>query len=105
MFTDARLEHAFVGFVFWLAFLLFRFPRSGWDFLIMLPFMLLGTWVPDWDLFLGIGYHRSPLSHSALPVILLGLATRSYGVVVGFGLGVASHLFWDTVFYGNVHWI
>jgi hypothetical protein len=76
--------------------------------LAMLPFALLGTWVPDWDLFLGIGFHRSPITHSALPVILIALFTKpfsSYAVVVGFGLGVASHLFWDVVEYGNVHWI
>jgi hypothetical protein len=107
--SDARIEHAIVGAVFWLAFLLLRNPRcSGGQIVAMLPAALIGTWVPDWDLFLGIGYHRSPITHSALPVILLSLLISSraaYGVVVGFGLGVASHLFWDCIYYGNVHWI
>jgi hypothetical protein len=107
--SDARIEHAIVGFVFWLFFLLARDARcTGSDNLAMLAFALLGTWVPDWDLFLGIGFHRSPITHSALPVILVSLLVRpysGYAVAVGFGLGVASHLFWDVVEYGNVHWI
>jgi hypothetical protein len=107
--SDARVEHAIVGFVFWLAFLLIRNPKcSGWETLAMLPSTLLGTWVPDWDLFFGIGFHRSPLTHSAMPVIVLSLfvpARASYAVVVAFGLGIASHLAWDTIYYGNVHWI
>lgn len=107
--SDARVEHVIVGFVFWLAFLLIRNPKcNGWEILAMLPSALLGTWVPDWDLFLGIGFHRSPLTHSALPVIVLSLlvpARASYALVVGFGLGIASHLVWDTIYYGNVHWI
>lgn len=107
--SDARIEHAVVGFVFWLVFLLIRNPKcSGWEVLAMLPWALLGTWVPDWDLFLGIGFHRSPLTHSALPVVVISLfvpARAAYAVVVGFGLGIASHLVWDTIYYGNVHWI
>jgi Na+/proline symporter len=107
--SDARIEHALVGLAFWILFLLARQPKCTlWEFAAMLAFAMLGTWVPDWDLFLGIGYHRSPLSHSALPVVLVGLLVspfRGYSVSVGMGLGVASHLFWDTVEYGNVHWI
>lgn len=107
--SHARVEHAVVGALFWLVFFLVRNPRcSGGQLIAMLPATLIGTWVPDWDLFLGIGYHRSPLTHSALPVVLLSLLISSraaYGVVIGFGLGVASHLVWDCIYYGNVHWI
>lgn len=109
LMSDARIEHAVVGAAFWLVFLLVRNPRcTGSEMLIMLPWALLGTWVPDWDLFLGIGFHRSPITHSALPVILVGflmMPYSRYAVAVGFGLGVASHLFGDVVEYGNVQWI
>ena len=69
---------------------------------------LLGTWVSDWDLVLGIGYHRSPITHSAIPGLVLGWLLikwqlRSAGV--GFALGLASHLLWDIVDYGDVRWI
>lgn len=71
--------------------------------------MAIGTWVSDWDLILGIGFHRSPITHSLLPAILVGwlafkIKTHSM-VVIGFCLGLSSHLFWDIVVYGNVQWI
>lgn len=55
----------------------------------------------DWDiLLLGMPYHRSLLTHSVVPAILvLPLAARPSGkaFVIGFSLGLASHLFWDAV--------
>jgi len=107
--TEDRLIHGLVGIAFWILFLRLRAPelsieRKFW----MLGPVLLGTWVPDWDLFLGIGFHRSPLTHSALPVILfayyIGKEVR-YWMIVGLALGIASHLFWDVKYYGNVQWI
>ena len=71
--------------------------------------MALGTWVPDWDLFVGIGFHRSPITHSALPAILVGwLVFRlklPFILIIGFCIGLASHLLWDVIDYGNVQWI
>jgi hypothetical protein len=26
-------------------------------------------------------------------------------VVLGYGIGLASHLLWDTLFYGDVRWL
>ncbi len=72
-------------------------------------FTCLGTWVPDWDLFFGIGYHRSPLTHSALPAVLSLILSMKYkldhSITTGLSIGIASHLLWDIVDYGNVHWI
>ncbi|MDE0008098.1 MAG: hypothetical protein F4Y86_17725 [Gammaproteobacteria bacterium] len=78
-----------------------------WEPLIVIPVALIGTWVPDWDLFFGIGFHRSPFFHSALPVLPLLVrrlreTTTGKMLVVGMSLGVASHLLWDTIAYGNV---
>ena len=88
--------------------------RASWRAWAGLPAVLLGAWVPDWDLWVGgIGFHRSPLFHSVGPVLvaagllalfrlrgpLWGLALRAYAV------GVASHLLWDIVQYGDVRWI
>ena len=69
---------------------------------------MLGTWVPDWDLFIGIGFHRSPLTHSIIPSILVGclaMKIRQLALFIGFALGSASHLLWDIVDYGDVRWI
>lgn len=86
-----------------------RRPRVV-ELLLLMPVACLGTWVPDWDLAVGgIGSHRHPLSHSALPAFLLhGLSRRRTArpwpalAVAGMAIGVGSHLLWDTVDYGNV---
>jgi len=71
--------------------------------------MSLGTWVSDWDLFLGIGFHRSPITHSALPALLFGWLILKYKLpkmlIIGFSIGLASHMLWDIIAYGNVQWI
>lgn len=49
--------------------------------------------------------HRSPLTHSALPAAVFVLATQNLRWVhaaTGLSLGIASHLLWDTVDYGNL---
>jgi hypothetical protein len=71
----------------------------------------LGTVFPDLDItFLGIGAHRNPLFHSSLSfMVLLYLVHRRevilQAVVLGYGIGLASHLFWDVVYYGDVRWL
>lgn len=71
--------------------------------------MALGTWVSDWDLIFGIGFHRSPITHSALPAIFAGWIVFRFKLpaifIIGFCIGLASHLLWDVIDYGNVLWI
>lgn len=111
--TEDRIMHGVVGLAFWMGYLyvgkLLKLPRrSIIERAGMVLAVLFGTWVSDWDLFLGIGYHRSPLTHSILPFLIFTPIFRPisrYVFPIGFGLGLASHLFWDIIFYGNVHWI
>ena len=106
-----RLIHLVVGFiVLWLMVgrPLPRLSSLHWGLLVV--GCALGTWVPDWDLVLGIQHHRSPLTHSFLPVLLLFVGMKWLKLplntlVVGFAAGVSSHLLWDIVFYGDVRWI
>jgi hypothetical protein len=76
-----------------------KWPATGlFKIIKILPFVLLGSWIPDWDWIVGL--HRLPLTHSALPAVMfLPLGHVAY---VGMCLGVASHLMLDMVFYGNV---
>ncbi|MHC1729793.1 MAG: metal-dependent hydrolase [Syntrophobacteraceae bacterium] len=91
-----------MGVAFWAAYLAFRKPScSRGEKAALLLVALVGTWIPDWDLLLGVGFHRSPLTHSILPVLLLGLAMKSlsrFVIPVGLAIGVSSHLFWDIMF-------
>jgi membrane-bound metal-dependent hydrolase YbcI (DUF457 family) len=108
--TIDRMIHLAVGIAFFAIFYKLSKNTNKPKFLIAgLITMAIGTWMPDWDLWLGIGYHRSPLTHSALPAILFGFlifkSKLSPMLVIGFCLGLASHLFWDIIAYGNVHWI
>lgn len=118
--TADRLIHLGVALLIWAAFVAWRARgrrpvgsstpggRERAE-LVLLPFVMLGAAVPDWDLWVGgIGFHRSPLFHSALPVVVGALLLRRvsrWAVPVGLALGVASHLLWDIVQYGDVRWI
>ena len=102
--TEDRIIHAVVGLLL-LALFHIRRRKKGKELVVVVPMALLGTWVPDWDLILGIGFHRAPFTHSVLPVLLLWpLRQTETGktVIVGMALGVGSHLLWDTIDYGNV---
>lgn len=107
--TTDRLIHAIMGIVFWVLYLYWNRERYTLiDHLAMLGAVFFGTWVPDWDLWLGIRFHRSPMTHSVLPVVGFVYGIRSISsfiLPVGFALGVASHLFWDIIFYGDVRLI
>jgi hypothetical protein len=52
---------------------------------------LAGTTLPDLDLALGLG-HRSGLTHSILPVMLLAGRPRWWPVAAGVALGIGLHL-------------
>ncbi|GEM86277.1 hypothetical protein [Meiothermus granaticius] len=110
-FSTDRLIHAGVAGVFWLVLGLFGWgavyrPRGLGEWIPALCALYLGSWVPDWDLVFGIGFHRNPLSHSVLPLLLFAWAVGFQPrLVFPFALGLASHLFWDIVFFGNLTWI
>ena len=71
----------------------------------------LGTVFPDLDIrLLGISGHRNPLFHSSVSFFVLGLlagrqARFLHILVAGYGVGLASHLWWDIVYYGDVRWL
>ncbi len=125
--SSARFEHWLAGLVLWGAYLLLKRQRATCLLappLVLLataPVLYLGTAIPDWDItLLGIGWHRNPLFHSALPYFglawlwgKLGLTDVMSAVVglrgelavhVSFALGLASHLLWDIWDYGDVRW-
>ena len=108
--TTDRLIHLIVGIVFLLIFIKPLKIKTNKKILIYAFIsMSLGTWIPDWDLFLGIGFHRSPITHSLLPALVLSWFIYKYKfhpiLIIGFSLGLSSHLFWDIIAYGNVQWI
>ncbi|HSF30975.1 MAG TPA: DUF5942 domain-containing protein [Candidatus Tectomicrobia bacterium] len=115
--SAGRAEHSLVGIILLMAYV-WRFvdkreTRLGAVafFLLALVPCYLGTVFPDLDItLLGIGAHRNPLFHSALSFFgLLWLVNRRHVVlqalVMGYGVGLASHLLWDMVFYGDVRWL
>lgn len=111
-----RAVHGWLGTVFLLAYV-WLFRRGGAApgpvpfFLIALLPAYAGTAFPDLDiLLLGIGGHRNPLFHSALIYVLpLAMLRRlppwPRAMLVGFALGLGSHLLWDAIDYGDVRWI
>ena len=105
-----RLIHLIVGIIFFFGFKkMTNFKITKQTLFLGLIAMTIGTWISDWDLFLGIGFHRSPLTHSILPALLIGLIIFKMKLpiilIIGFSLGLSSHLFWDIIAYGNVQWI
>ena len=107
LMTVDRIIHGLVGLVFVALFAtVFKRRISYKGYALITLTALLGTWVPDWDLWLDNGYQRSPLTHSALPALLFVYPAFNYSMVrplmIGLCLGLASHLFCDIVFYGNV---
>jgi len=112
-----RAEHSLVGILLLMAyvsgFVETRDTRLGavTFFLLALIPCYLGTVFPDLDIkLLGIGAHRNPLFHSSLSFfVLLWLVHRQsvmlQAMVLGYGIGLSSHLLWDVVYYGNVRWL
>jgi hypothetical protein len=112
-----RAEHSLVGIsllmIYGSRFIDTRETRLGavaFFFLALIP-CYLGTVFPDLDItLLGIGAHRNPLFHSSLSLFVLWWLVKRQSVilqaaVLGYGLGLASHLWWDTLFYGDVRWL
>jgi hypothetical protein len=112
-----RAEHSLVGILLLMAVASLHPARNevpgkvaGFFLLALIP-CYLGAVVSDLDIRLcGIGCHRSPLLHSDLPFfILLWLARQQHEflqtLVLGFGVGLASHLLRDVVDYSDVRWL
>jgi len=107
-----RAEHSLVGILFLMGYVALRAKSRpvGIFFTALIP-CYLGTVFPDWDIrLLGIGGHRNPLFHSSLSFFVLAvLVGRRAGflatLVAGYGVGLASHLWWDVVYYGDVRWL
>jgi hypothetical protein len=112
-----RAEHSLIGIILLMAyvsrFIDTRETRLGavTFFLLALIPCYLGTVFPDLDItLLGIGAHRNPLFHSSLSFFVLWWLVKRQSVilqaaVLGYGVGLASHLWWDTLFYGDVRWL
>jgi len=112
-----RAEHSLVGIILLMAYVS-RFVERHETRLGAVAFFLLalipcylGTVFPDLDItLLGIGAHRDPLFHSSLSFfVLLWLVNRQNAIlqtlVFGYGVGLASHLWWDVIDYGDVRWL
>jgi len=112
-----RAEHGLVGIVLLMGFVCIHPGKKenparaiGFFALALIP-SYLGTVFPDLDIRLcGIGCHRNPLFHSSLSFFILLCLVRHQGVflqtlIIGYGLGLASHLWWDVVDYGDVRWL
>lgn len=115
--SAARAEHSLVGIFFLMVYAAWRVEKRtntlstiGFFFAALIP-CYLGTVFPDLDITLfGIGGHRNPFFHSSLSFFLLWVALPRQGVclqamVVGYGVGLASHLWWDVLYFGNVVWL
>jgi hypothetical protein len=127
--SSARFWHFWFGVACLIAYLSLRHQHQESRLLLhplalaaLMPMLYLGSALPDWDIWLlGIGWHRNPIFHSALPYAAMTLLWRQLdrrgllpsavgqrlrlAVHVGFTLGLGSHLGLDIVQYGNVHWI
>jgi hypothetical protein len=111
-----RAEHSLVGIILLMAYVAILvdkgrpFRAIGFFFWAVLP-CYLGTVFPDLDItLLGIGGHRNPLFHSSLSFFVLWVLVGRknaflHTLVVGYGVGLASHLWWDVLYYGDVRWL
>jgi membrane-bound metal-dependent hydrolase YbcI (DUF457 family) len=112
-----RAEHSLVGIILLMVYVAqfvaaqeTRLGAVSFFLLALIP-CYLGTVFPDLDIaLLGIGAHRNPVFHSSLSFfVLLWLVKRRNAilqtVILGYGIGLASHLLWDMAYYGNVRWL
>jgi hypothetical protein len=112
-----RAEHSLVGIILLMAYMAILAEKKdgplrgvGFFFLALIP-CYLGTVFPDLDItLLGIGRHRNPLFHSSLSFFLLWVFVKPgnavlHTLVAGYGVGLASHLWWDVLYYGDVRWL
>lgn len=108
--SPERIIHLIAGLIFVAVYLSAKKDRvNPVQILVLCAAAALGSWVSDWDLYIGgIGFHRSPLTHSVAPAFLILLVAhriQAFRILLGFSLGIASHLLLDTVIYGDVRMI
>lgn len=108
-----RAAHGMVGMIFLIGYVwLFRRDKGPVLFFLVaaLP-AYAGTAISDLDItWFGIGAHRNPIFHSAIAYLLPIAFIRqprpaAAAALIGFGLGLGSHLLWDIIDYGDVRWI
>jgi hypothetical protein len=115
--SAARAEHSLVGIILLMTYVAILGEKTsnplriaGFFVLAVIP-CYLGTVFPDLDItLLGIGGHRNPLFHSSVSLWMLWVLVRRntafwHTLVVGYGVGLASHLWWDVLYYGDVRWL
>ena len=112
-----RAEHSLVGILLLLGYMAAsagnraNIGQAVGVFLAALVPCYLGTVFPDLDItLLGIGGHRNPLFHSSVSFFVLVLLVRQQArflhiLVAGYGVGLASHLWWDIIYFGDVRWL
>jgi hypothetical protein len=125
----ARFWHFWFAVAFFLVYLWLKHRRPESRLLLhplalalAVPLLYLGSAISDWDIrLLGIGRHRNPLFHSAVPYYFLAylwhlliLQTKQSSMLgqrlslafhVSLALGLSSHLVLDVIQYGDVRWI
>jgi len=110
-----RFEHSLVGIILLIGYTAAFAERKdrkvlSFFFLGLVP-CYFGTVFPDLDItFFGIGGHRNPLFHSSLSFLILWVFVRRQNVplqsmITAYGIGLASHLWWDILYYGDVRWL
>jgi len=116
--SSYRAAHSLVGILSLMGFV-FTFSsavrskiRLIFMFFISLIPCYFGTIFSDLDItLLGIGQHRNPIFHSGLLFFLILFVARPFKsvflalIVVGFGVGIGSHLIWDLFDQADVRWI
>ena len=112
-----RAEHSLTGLILLMAFAALLLgethqpKRLRHFFLAALIPDYLGTLFPDIDITLfGIGGHRNPLFHSSLSYWLLVVMLGGRGriaryIVIGYGIGLCSHLFMDAFDRAPIRWL
>lgn len=115
--SSERAEHSFMGVLLLMAYSYLvidkvesHFHRVKFFFIALIP-CYGGTVFPDLDITLfGIGAHRNPIFHSCLSYAIFFFIRMPYNpfvsvLIMGYGIGLASHLWWDVVDFGDVRWI
>lgn len=115
--SSDRAVHGLVGIILLMAYTAMFVEKKENQFGPISFFLLAavpcyaGTVFPDFDItLLGIGGHRNPLFHSSLSYFFLFFLLGHKGpflrtITLGYGIGLASHLGWDVIDYGDVRWL
>lgn len=98
-----KLGHIITGIIFGLIAYYYFFEGLGFNIIFVLILFVLGSLAPDIDLYFSgkfsLKYHRSPITHSPLILILVGWIKNPYFSV--FISGWAIHLIFDSFNLGS----